>query len=158
MRYQGVFVYFYTKNTMKKPQDYNVIANYTYPCPVCGVHGCSGEYYVIAQNRKTIVLDRSDFDQTMQNFLSKYVFDPNNNNKFTYEQLPVFLKDYNESKGWNWCDADQYPLDVLDFVKTLELLMTDPQMADYDIEICKNLYQLAQECITDQMELYISDF
>lgn len=81
---------------------YNLIADYTYPCPVCGVHGCSGEYYFVTADKKAVRVDKSDLDMLMYDYLSENIF--NNYNEDEYNSLPRFLKEYNEAVGWN--DSD----------------------------------------------------
>jgi hypothetical protein len=102
--------------------EFNVIKNSTIPCPQCGVPACGKEdilWFEEDHKRKAIIFDGSYFDLAGEEFFNKNI------KSIVYDSLPEFMKEWNESRGWEDCwDYDGYEIDIDDFLKSLELLKT----------------------------------
>jgi len=130
--------------TQGKTFTFHVIKNITTPCSQCGVPACGKEdilWYEHEQQRIAIIFDGGYFDLAGQVFLSEYL------KTMDYLALPNFMKQWNESKGWEACwDYEGYPLDIDDFIKSIELLErsnTEKWITPKEIEAMKKLAQAA---------------
>ena len=99
---------------------FQVVKNTTKPCPVCGVPACGKEdilWYEHNQHRMAIIFDGGYFDLAGQEFFRKKL------KTINYDSLPEFMKEWNESRGWEDCwDYEGYPLDIDDFLASIDLL------------------------------------
>ena len=105
-----------------KKYEFNVVKNSTEPCPECGVPACGKEdilWFEENNKRKAIIFDRGFFDLAGEEFFNKNI------KSIEYDSLPEFMKEWNESRGWEDCwDYDGCEIGITDFLKSLDLLKT----------------------------------
>ena len=133
---------------------FNVIEDYTYPCPVCGAYACNGEYYLTSNSRKAIRIDRGDLDMLMYDYLSENIFKASKQNE--YENLPQFLREYNEYIGWKDSDDIEYPIDTTDFINTLNLIISG--CGENNIKMCSALKKFAEVSLVNKSGLFIIQY
>ncbi len=96
---------------------FNVIENFTEPCPECGIPACGKEniiWFEESNIRNAIIFDGECFGLALDEFLEK---------KGNEVKLPKFIKDWSELKGWEECDDyDGFELDKDDFLNSMKLL------------------------------------
>ncbi|KXX66797.1 hypothetical protein [Flammeovirga sp. SJP92] len=99
---------------------FNVIKNFTEPCPECGVPACGKEdilWYEDKNRRIAIIFDGGYFDLAGEEFFDKNI------KTMEYDTLPIFMKQWNEARGWSSCwDYNGYTLFIDDFLEAMELL------------------------------------
>ena len=105
-----------------KKYKFNVVKNSTKPCPECRVPACGKEdilWFEENNKRKAIIFDGGYFNLAGEEFFSK------NKKSLEYDSLPEFMKEWNESRGWEDCwDYDGYEIEINGFLKSLDLLKT----------------------------------
>ena len=125
-----------------KKYEFSVIKNSTEPCPQCGVPACGKEDILWFEEngiRKAIIFDGGYFDLAGEEFFNKNI------KSVEYNSLPEFMKEWNESRGWEDCwDYDGYEIGIDDFLKSLDLLKT-----------CEMGKWISEEDITDMEKLAI---
>ncbi|MEM6806908.1 MAG: hypothetical protein AAF696_36240 [Bacteroidota bacterium] len=99
---------------------FNVIKNTTTPCNICGAPACGREdilWYENGNQRMAIIFDGGYFDLAGEEFFNKNI------KTINYDSLPNFMKEWNESRGWERCwDYNGYELQIDDFLQSMELL------------------------------------
>lgn len=99
---------------------FNVVKNTTEPCPECGVPACGKEdilWFEDKNQRIAIIFDGGYFDLAGEEFFDKNI------KTIKYGSLPIFMKEWNEARGWTDCwDYNGYTLDIDDFLESMELL------------------------------------
>lgn len=125
---------------------FHVLKNMTEPCPQCGVPACGREdilWYECDEKRISIIFDGGYFDLARDEFFDKKVTTNN------YASLPVFLREWNECRGWEDCsDYDGYTLQIDDFILSMELLKqceSGTWITSSDIQDIQELAQTAKE-------------
>ena len=123
-----------------KKYEFNVVKNSTKPCTECGVPACGKEdilWFEENNKRKAIIFDGGFFDLAGEEFFNKNI------KSIEYDSLPEFMKEWNESRGWEDCwDYDGCEIGITDFLKSLDLLKT-----------CKMGKWITEEDITDMEKL-----
>jgi hypothetical protein len=101
---------------------FSVVKNTTEPCPECGVPACGKAdilWYESNDQRIAIIFDGGYFDLAGEEFFNK------NLKSINYDSLPEFMKEWNESRGWEGCwDYDGYELQIDDFLRSMDLIKT----------------------------------
>lgn len=99
---------------------FNVVKNYTEPCPQCGIPACGEEnivWYEDNGQRFAVIFDGGYFDLAIEECIGKNI------NILKNDSLPVLLKEWNESSGWVDCSCyEGYNLNIDDFLHALILL------------------------------------
>jgi hypothetical protein len=99
---------------------FNVLKNTTEPCPECGIPACGKEdilWYEFDNQRTAIIFDGGCFNLAVEDFFNKNI------ETINYESLPLFMKEWNESRGWEDCwDYNGHELQIDDFLESMELL------------------------------------
>jgi hypothetical protein len=83
-----------------KKYEFNVVKNSTKPCTECGVPACGKEdilWFEENNKRKAIIFDGGFFDLDGEEFFNKNI------KSIEYDSLPEFMKEWNESRGWEDC-------------------------------------------------------
>jgi ribosome-associated protein YbcJ (S4-like RNA binding protein) len=101
---------------------FNVIKNTTEACPECGVPACGKEdilWFEENEIRTSIIFDGGYFDIALEEYFIK------NSKSINNESLPVFLKEWQNSTGWeeSW-DYNGHQIEINDFLKSLDLIKT----------------------------------
>lgn len=132
---------------------FNVVKNYTEPCPECGVPACGKEdivWYEDNGKRFAIIFDGGYFNLAIEEFIGK------NLDLLKDDSLPIFLKQWNESFGWVECsDYEGYELAIEDYLKSLTLLKNSELEKWITKEEIKELENLALEAKTKRLTLKI---
>ena len=101
---------------------FNVVKNTIEPCLECGVPACGKEdilWYGYESQRIAIIFDGAYFDLALEEFFDKNI------RTIKYDTLPIFMKEWNEARGWTDCwDYNGYTLQLNDFLASMELLKT----------------------------------
>jgi hypothetical protein len=99
---------------------FNVVKNETEPCSKCGVLAYGKEdilWYEDKEQRIAVIFDGGYFDLAGEEFFDKNI------KTIEYGSLPIFMREWNEARGWTDCwDYNGYELGIDDFLKSLELL------------------------------------
>jgi hypothetical protein len=97
-----------------------MIRNTTEPCSQCGVPACGREnipWYEEQGYRLAYIFDDGYFDLALGEYFSHFIHPKN------YADLPRFMRDWNELKGWE--DSDEiygFDLEIDDFITAVRLL------------------------------------
>ncbi len=131
---------------------FNVINNFTEPCPQCGVPACGREDIIWFENnekKEAIIYDGSYFELAIEAFFLE-------NSEIKYENLPNFLKEWSELRGWVKCyDYNGYELDVNDFLKSIALLKTCKLQKWITLEELNAIENLAKKAKEQKKQLKI---
>ena len=133
--------------------NHKIIHNYTEPCPHCGIPACGRDdmlWYEENNKRITIVFDGGHFDLELQAFFKQ------NKKKLDYNTVTIFMKEWNEARGWS--DSDDLngeKLDIADFQHTLKLIKTNYPLEWIPKEMINNMNSLAQEARDKNLDLKI---
>lgn len=99
---------------------FNVVKNTTEPCPQCGVPACGQEdilWYEYDSRKIAIIFDGGYFNLAGEEFFTENI------KTIDYSALPNFMKEWNESRGWEVCwDYKGYDLQIDDFLESMKLL------------------------------------
>lgn len=122
---------------------FQAIQNYTAPCPQCGVPACGKEdilWLEENEQRIAIVFDGSTFDLAIEVLFRENIAAIN------YDSLPLFLREWNEARGWSdsW-DYEGHELDPDDFLASMELLRTAEMGKWITVDEINSLANLAQK-------------
>ena len=122
---------------------FNVVNNTTEPCPECGVPACGKEdilWYEHENQRMAIIFDGGYFDLAGEEFFGENI------KTINYDFLPNFMKEWNESRGWEDCwDYNGYELQINDFLESMELLKSCEMGKWITKEDIENMQRLAIE-------------
>lgn len=102
---------------------FEVLENLVEPCPQCGIPACGREDFLWYEEegvRTAILFDGGLFNLVIESFLEQYL------KSMSYADLPIFIQEWNEARGWTDCwDYQGYELVTVDFLRALDLLQLD---------------------------------
>lgn len=136
---------------------FRVIADLTQPCPQCGVPACGKENYLwYAQEgeRYAFIFDGGLFDLMGEEYFSKNI------TKVNYAQLPQFMKEWNEHRGWEDCwDFNGYELGIEDFIQSLNLIKIEEfsqWLREDTLQYIQEMKAVAYRASRQKQKLYIT--
>lgn len=136
--------------------DINIVGDFIVACSYCHIP-CSGIYrfwYKTSNGQLCLIqVDQPTFDDLMDELLTEYC------EQDKYMELPLFIRQYNESVYWADVDAcyTGSRIDKTDFVQMLLMMMQLPNNTTHIVQLLQSLMALVKEADLYQQDLLVLD-